>query len=229
MSMPSTCPKFYVLLALSLTLAACGDSGGGDTGELTSTTNIDGSTSTPTTTSPTTTSSTTTSSTTGASESSGSSSGESSDTGAAACVEDDLGILQEFKGPGYDPDKGGLQEPVQDKYWVSSTALVVRPEAEGEFLQLVFDMVPALMANPGYVALGLAGSNKCGTRRTMTVWRDQAAMFAFVMSAEHQAGVSKALDVSTTGTVTSWEVSKDAIPISWADASAKVDALPKSY
>ncbi len=218
MSVSSTCPKFYVSLALSLTLAACGDSGGGDTGEPTSTTNIEVSTSTPTTTTPS----------TGASESSGES-GSSSDTGAAACVEDDLGILQAFKGPGYDPDKGGLQEPVQDKYWVSSTVLVVRPEVEAEFLQLVFDMIPALMANPGYVALGLAGSNKCGTRRTMTVWRDQAAMFAFVMSAEHQAGVSKALEVSTTGTVTSWEVSKDAIPIPWADASAKVDALPKSY
>jgi hypothetical protein len=149
-------------------------------------------------------------------------------TGEPACVEDDLMTL-DFKGPGYDLDNGGLQPPLQDTYVASTTVLILKPEKQNDFFAVAGAMFPVLEANPGLVGYSLASSEKCGTQRTMTIWRDATAMFAFVMSPEHQAGADMALELSTTGTVTAWDVTQAEIPVAWPDAIARVDALPKTY
>lgn len=149
-------------------------------------------------------------------------------TGELACVEDDF-APSPFAGPGYAPDNGGLQEPLQDTYVVSTTFLQLRPDKQQEFEQSVGLMIPVLMSNPGLVGFSLAGSAKCGTARTLAVWRDEAAMMAFVMSDEHLAGVGKAGEYSSTGTVTSWEVPRGQIPVPWEVAAARVAEVAPVY
>jgi heme-degrading monooxygenase HmoA len=153
---------------------------------------------------------------------------DSTGTGAPACVEDDLSPTV-FVGPGYDADKGGLQEPLQDKYVASTTFLVLRPETAQEFGATVEAMIPALTANPGLVGFSTALSAKCGTARTLTVWRDQTAMMNFVTSDEHVAGMARAQEFSTTGTVTSWEVTRAELPLGWDTAIARATAATPSY
>jgi hypothetical protein len=165
---------------------------------------------------------------TGGEGSSGTHSDDSSGAGEPACVEDDLGPVA-FAGPGYDPDKGGLQEPLQDKYVASTTVLVLRPEKQQELDELVGAMIPVLTANPGLVGFSTALSPKCGTARTLTVWRDQTAMMNFVASDEHVAGMSRATELSATGTVTSWEVTRAEVPLTWDTAIARAAAATPSY
>ncbi|MBZ5711905.1 antibiotic biosynthesis monooxygenase family protein [Nannocystis pusilla] len=154
--------------------------------------------------------------------------GDSTGTGEPACVEDDL-MPMPFAGPGYDPANGGLQEPLQDKYVASTTFLVLRPETAQEFLATVEPMIPVLMANQGLVGFSTATSAKCGTARTLTVWRDQMAMMDFVASDEHVAGMTRATEFSTTGTVTSWEVTRAELPLAWETAMARASAATPSY
>lgn len=146
-----------------------------------------------------------------------------------ACVADDEAEFVAFKGPGYDPENGGLQPPLQAEYVASTTVLVLRPEKEEDFVAVAAAMFPALEANPGLVGWSLGGSLKCNTRRTLTVWRDEEAMMAFVLSPEHQAGMSRAYELSERGTVTAWTVAQAEVPVAWADAIARVDALPSTY
>jgi hypothetical protein len=153
---------------------------------------------------------------------------DSTGTGAAACVEDDLDA-SEFAGPGYDAAQGGLLEPLQDKYIASTTVLVLRPETVEEFRATVGAMIPVLTQNPGLVGFSTASSAKCGTARTMAVWRDQTAMMNFVASDEHVAGMQRTQEFSTTGTVTSWEVTRAELPLAWDTAIAKATAATPSY
>jgi heme-degrading monooxygenase HmoA len=149
-------------------------------------------------------------------------------TGAPACVEDDL-APSPFAGPGWDAETGALKEPLQDEYTATTTLLVLRPETVQEFFAAVGAMVPALEGNPGLVGYSLAQSMKCGTARTLTVWRDEAAMMQFVMSDEHVAGMSKAGEYSSTGTVTTWKLPRAELPVTWETAMARVAAAEPSY
>lgn len=199
--------KIYTnLSAALLVLCACTGDQGDDTGAATSGTSTSGA------------------ETTGEPEPT---SGEGS-TGEPACVEDDLAIV-DFRGPGYDADMGGLLPPLQDTYIASTTVLVLRPDKMNDFINAVTPMFAVLEANPGFVGYSLAGSEKCGTQRTMTIWRDEDAMLAFVISPEHQAGVGMASELSTTGTVTAWDITKAEVPVAWTDAIARAAAAPKAY
>ena len=153
---------------------------------------------------------------------------DSTDTGTAACVDDDLEV-SDFAGPGYDAAQGGLLEPLQDKYIASTTVLVLRPETVEEFRATVGAMIPVLTQNPGLVGFSTGTSMKCGTARTMAVWRDQTAMMNFVASDEHVAGMQRTQEFSTTGTVTSWEVTRAELPLAWDTAIAKATAATPSY
>lgn len=153
---------------------------------------------------------------------------DSTGTGAAACVDDDLEVT-DFAGPGYDAAQGGLLEPLQDKYIASTTVLVLRPETAEEFRATVGAMIPVLTQNPGLVGFSTGTSMKCGTARTLAVWRDQTAMMNFVASDEHVAGMQRTQEFSTTGTVTSWEVTRAELPLSWDTAIARAAAATPSY
>jgi len=197
----------FIALTIALAVTACGDESGQG-----SETNVPDSTTT-TTTSPT---------------SSSSDTDDSSGTGEPACVEDDL-MASVFAGPGYDPENGGLQEPLQDEYVASTTLLALRPETAQAFVETVTAMIPVLTANPGLVGFSTAQSAKCGTARTLTVWRDEMAMMSFVTSDEHVAGMTRASEFSTTGTVTSWKVTRAEVPIAWEVAMARAADTTPSY
>ncbi|PCC68408.1 Heme-degrading monooxygenase HmoA [Nannocystis exedens] len=157
-----------------------------------------------------------------------SSTGEPDSTGAPACVEDDL-APDPFAGPGWDGELGALKEPLQDEYVASTTALVLRPAKEQEFFATAKAMFPVLEANPGLIGYALAQSKKCGTVRTLAVWRDEAAMMQFVVSDEHVAGILKVNDYSTAGVVTSWKLPRAELPVTWEVAIARATAAAQSY
>lgn len=122
-------------------------------------------------------------------------------------LETDL-VFAPLAGPGVDPATGTLVPPPAAGYVVSSTYLALLPEpaAQAQFQGLVNAIVGELQQQPGLVAFQLASSMSCGTARTVTVWRDEPAMFAFVAGPAHGNARAAVREVSRGGSaVTSWE------------------------
>jgi hypothetical protein len=128
-------------------------------------------------------------------------------------------------GPGADPMTGELIAE-GTSFVVSSTYLAIKPEAAAQqaFGESVAPLVPALLANPGVVAIQLASSMQCGTARTFTVWQDEAAMMAFVVGDAHANAIARTPEISRGGSVvTHWNATSIA-EITWDEAIVRIAA-----
>ncbi|WP_164018605.1 antibiotic biosynthesis monooxygenase family protein [Pyxidicoccus trucidator] len=122
----------------------------------------------------------------------------------------------------------GTLEP--GSYIVSSTYLKLRPEPEAlaRFQALMGPISESLQAQQGLVALQVASSERCGTARTLSVWRDEAAMYSFVSGSAHQAAVSSVREVSRGGSiVTHWTDNERGV--SWTKAARQLGADPGPF
>ena len=144
-----------------------------------------------------------------------------------SCVEDDF-MSQPLAGSGYNPEQG-LLEPRQETYVASTTFLILNPEQGQRFQELVGPIMGDLQTREGLVAMSLGNSQKCGTVRTMTLWKSQEAMMDFVFSPAHTAAMAEANIVGLNGATTSWEVAADEVPMSWELARTKIAEVDALY
>jgi len=130
-----------------------------------------------------------------------------------------------WMGPGVDPDTGMLIDD-GSTYLVSSTYLAMKPDpaAQQAFGEAVGPLVPDLFGNPGVVAFQLGTSNACASARTLTVWRDDAAMMTFVAGDAHMAAIGRVAEISRgTSVVTHWSGAAVA-DITWDEAIVRITA-----
>jgi heme-degrading monooxygenase HmoA len=116
------------------------------------------------------------------------------------------------------------------RYIVSSTYLRLQPGevALARFQQLMGPIAQALETQEGLVAIQLAASERCGTARTLSVWRDAEAMYGFVVGPAHQAAVEAVGEVSRGGSiVTHWE--DDERGATWEKAARQLAADPGPF
>jgi quinol monooxygenase YgiN len=119
-------------------------------------------------------------------------------------------------GPGV---RDGALEP--GEYIVSSTYLQLNPDKQARFQELLEPIEADLASRDGVVALSLGGSPACGTARTLAVWRDEAAMFAFVTGEAHSAAVPAIGELSRGASlVTHW--AGDQTSATWETAAGKL-------
>lgn len=143
---------------------------------------------------------------------------------AYACVDPDFTVNMPLAGPGYDPDSG-LVDP-QATYVLSTTQALPRPEKLAEFGQLVGAAGMAAAQAPGLVAISFASEPNCGFQRTLTIWRDEAAMMAFVVGPEHAAAMSRASEVLLTGRTTHLTIDAAQVETGWEAALTAVADAP---
>lgn len=109
------------------------------------------------------------------------------------------------------------------EYVISSTYLRLKAGQQDRFETLLDPIMADLGARDGLVAISLGGSPKCGTARTLAVWRDDVAMFAFVTGEAHSAAVRAVGEVSRGGSVvTHWSGDQDSA--SWKSAAEHLAA-----
>lgn len=156
------------------------------------------------------------------SDPSGGSTGDPQD--AYACVDPDLTINMPLAGPGYDPDSG-LVDP-QATYVLSTTQALPRPEKLAEFGQLAGAAGMAAAQTPGLVAISFASEPNCGFQRTLTIWRDEAAMMAFVVSPEHATAMNAASEVLLTGRTAHLTIDAAQVANAWDAALTAVAEAP---
>lgn len=136
----------------------------------------------------------------------------SSDGGADAAVEDPA-----CAAPGLEPDlrpsplagsavdASGALAPGQ--YVFSTTALRLKSTAAAgqRFMQAMGAISAELATQPGLLAYSFATSTRCNVARTLTVWRDEASMYAFATGAAHRAAARSVGEMSRGGSrVTHW-------------------------
>lgn len=136
---------------------------------------------------------------------------------ADGCRRDELESdvqLMPFAGPGV---RDGAIEP--GNYLMATTYLRLRADQTALFQQLVGAVIADIRMRSGLVALTTARSEECGTARTLTVWRDEAAMLEFVVGEAHGKAMQSIHDVSRGGSVAAhW--TGDQAAASW-DAAAE--------
>lgn len=103
---------------------------------------------------------------------------------------------------------GKLKPPAAGTKYVISTTYLRLPKGEAaqkKFRELMAPIQAALPTQEGLVGLAFASSEKCTVARTLSVWRDEAAMYKFVASKAHADAVSAVGEVSRGGSqVTHW-------------------------
>ncbi|MDI1434599.1 MULTISPECIES: antibiotic biosynthesis monooxygenase family protein [Polyangium] len=93
-------------------------------------------------------------------------------------------------------------------YIVSSTWIHRKgtSASEAKFEELVGPIGEALQTQPGLVAFQLGSSASCHAGRTLTVWKDEEAMFQFVGSPAHVEAMAHIGEVSRGDSVaTNWQ------------------------
>lgn len=109
------------------------------------------------------------------------------------------------------------------RYVVSSTYLRIKPtkEAGALFQDVNGGIGDVLKANTGLIQAVTRVSAACNTARTLSVWRDEAAMFQFVGSQAHSRAISEVSNISRGGSiVTNW--TDDGSGFNWATAVMKI-------
>ena len=99
----------------------------------------------------------------------------------------------------------------------------MKSDKQGRFQELVEPIATDLASRDGLVGLSTGGSPGCGTARTLAVWRDDAAMFAFVTGEAHSAAMAAIDELSRGGSVvTHWL--GDQTSATWENAAEQLAA-----
>lgn len=137
------------------------------------------------------------------------------------CEDANLTEARPLVGPGYDPAMGGLVDP-QETYIVSATQILVRPEKQQQFFEVASAVSAELDQSEGMVAYALAIEPTCGFSRTISVYRSEEAMIAFVASEAHSMAIEQSAELGITGKVTHWEMPADEFPPTWDSVREKL-------
>lgn len=132
----------------------------------------------------------------------------------AACDEADLQATP-FMGAAFDPATGALIEPLPASYVVATTVGWAKPTAEDNAaMQDASNRVinEQLFAQDGLLGGSFGLSEACGSARTITIWRDDAARMAFVFSGVHLEMATTKLVHTQAWETTHWSESASEVP-----------------
>jgi quinol monooxygenase YgiN len=139
------------------------------------------------------------------------------------CQSEGLDVARPLSGPGFDPAQGGLTGTMQENYVVHTTQIFVRPEQQQRFFQLVGQVVQQLAETPGLIGYSLASDPKCGDARTMGVWANEDAIYAFVGPGAHAEAMPQAVDLGFTGRTMHWSATAAEVnALDWETVDAKL-------
>jgi hypothetical protein len=145
----------------------------------------------------------------------------------SAELEDDFatgGDLNAWEGPGVDPKTKALPEPEAGGYVVATTRLNLLPEGQKLFSKHVGAILGELQKQPGFVAYQTGFSEKCGVARTLTVWKDEESLYAFVTGPAHKAAIDDTSKMSRGLSNTTHFAATRAADATWTAAAQAIAA-----
>ncbi len=128
-----------------------------------------------------------------------------------------------FRGPGYDRNQGVTLADAGDKVIVVLTHATLS-ESRRNFDSEVGIVADSLAVRDGLIGYSLRKELLGNEAWTMTVWRDEAALAAFVASNAHQNAIVNSAHELAAVRFKRFEVDVSELPITWEQALAKLEA-----
>jgi hypothetical protein len=140
------------------------------------------------------------------------------------CEEIDLDVFP-WTGALFDPATGEQAGPLPETYLVATTAgwtgeTEQDVEILAEYSQLVME---DLFTREGLLGATLGTSETCSVGRTLSMWRDEESLVAFVTGEAHTEAINVALPHTRAWETTHWTETSEALP-DWDLARAKLEA-----
>lgn len=143
----------------------------------------------------------------------------------AACDESDAEFVP-FMGPAFD-ENGELIAPLPVPHVVATTVgwhIPEKSELLGEETQ------PPMMdvfTHDGLLGAAFNWSDRCGSARTITLWKDDASRRKFVYGQVHSTAIMRALKYTRGWETTHWTETVSTRPPTWDDVRARLDERRK--
>lgn len=113
-------------------------------------------------------------------------------------LESDLVYFGPLTGPGVDPSTGMLRapKPGQSFHAVATYGRLSPDPSSGQrLLELTIPILALLPTQPGLLGYQVARSDRCGTARTFTVWKDEESVVEFVVTPVHLEAMRRRAEV----------------------------------
>ena len=137
-------------------------------------------------------------------------------------------ISTPFKGPGYDPGSGVTAANGQQTVVVALTHAMIG-DSRGNFDRAVRRVADSLEQQPGLIGYSLRKHVLGNEAWTLTVWRDEASLEAFVRSPAHQQAMRDATGELALASFRRIELPAAEIPLDWTTALDYLAAPQKTY
>ena len=121
---------------------------------------------------------------------------------------------------GFPPDRAVL---------VVVSATEHRPGMRSEFFKDTKAVLATMDAQPGLLGYGVRFEIFGNKAWTMTAWKDEASLTAFVRSPAHREAVRRSGETAQNTRFASVEMPLGALPMSWAEAKQRLDAATPGY
>jgi len=135
-----------------------------------------------------------------------------------------------FEGPGFDSDRGVTLKGVGDTVIVGLTTASVK---DGDDHNLFHDRADAVFESlegmDGFIGYSARQTLDGSQVWTMTAWRDEEALWAFVASPVHAKAIDDAYDTMKSSTFATIEVPAKDLPLSWDKALELLAKQGRTY
>lgn len=130
-----------------------------------------------------------------------------------------------FRGPGYSSRNGVTLAGVGETVWVGITNAVVNGSTRKVFDDYTRKVVRSLPTNDGFIGSSVRSRIFGNEVWTMTVWRDEAALDAFVSSPSHRAAMREGLAPVIRAKFLRCEVPRASVPPTWDDVLRQLEGV----
>lgn len=137
-----------------------------------------------------------------------------------------LQIASSFRGPGYDKARGVTIPDPPETVIVALTNATVIPDNRKAFDDYTRRVVRILPEQPGLIGYAVRTRPFGHEVWTMTVWRSEADVEAFLESDTHRAAIREGITGVHTARFHRFRIPPDQVPPSWDDVKARLAEVP---
>lgn len=146
--------------------------------------------------------------------------------GFAACAETDLTVVAPWAGPAIDEETGLLREALTEPHLIATSVGWPKPGHEPAAIAFNEGILKELYVRDGLLAVCLAWSERCwNSTRSLSIWRDEAALRGFLKSAPHIAAARHVRELMFDWEGTHWQSSHTADLPTFEQARARLDEV----
>lgn len=129
-------------------------------------------------------------------------------------------VSQPVRGPGV----SGFANREGATIWVAVTHATLRSEGRKKFMAHSRRVEQSLETQDGFIGYSLRMVPLGDEVWTLTAWRDEAALDAFVDDTVHRAAMDRAMPAMAAARFTRFEIGATEWPVSWDEAIERLDA-----